>query len=438
LRFLGIGEDNDLGNLYRRLRASGHEVRVFASEADATGVLAGIVPRTDDWRRELPWVRAAGREGVILFEGVDQGIVQDDLRGEGYQVIGGSAFGDRLENDRAFGQHMMAEAGMRVAPVYEFHAFDDALAFLRAHRGRWVYKLNGGRFPSTHNYVGEMDDGSDVIALIEMHRDRWRGGDPPSFVLMGHVSGVEIGVGAYFNGERFLTPACLDWEHKRLFPGDLGELTGEMGTLVTYRGAERLFEATLGGMAERLRASGYCGYINLNTIVDDRGIWPLEFTCRFGYPGYAILEELHAEGWDAIFARMLARDGLEIATHTGYAVGVVLTVPPFPYRSDYDLLSKGMPILFKGAVSAEDDAHLHYCEVALSEARLVTSGVIGDLMIVTGRGATVETAQAAAYSLASRVVVPNLRYRNDIGAHFLREDRDRLLCWGILPPETAA
>jgi phosphoribosylamine--glycine ligase len=76
--------------------------------------------------------------------------------------------------------------------------------------------------------------------------------------------------------------------------------------------------------------------------------------------------------------------------------------------------------------------------VALSEGRLVTSGVIGDLMIVTGHGATVETAQAAAYSLASRVVVPNLRYRNDIGAHFLREDRNRLLCWGILPPEAAA
>ena len=443
MRFLGIGDYNDLGDMYRRLIAARHEVRVFVGDPEGHDVLGGLVPLVADWRHELDWVRAAGEDGIVLFEGADRGAVQDELRADGFNAIGGSAYGDRLENDRAFGQSVLREIGLRTAATHEFDDFSTAAAFVRTHPERYVFKLNGSGFASRHNYVGELPDGRDVLALLEMHRTRWPDmGQRPSFVLMRHVEGVEVGIGAYFDGERFLTPACLDWEHKRLFPGDLGELTGEMGTLVTYRGAERLFARTLAPMAERLRESGYVGYINLNTIVNEDGVWPLEFTCRFGYPGYAILEALHREGWAAILARMVRRSsgsGATFATHPGYAVGVVLTAPPFPYRAGYAELSKGMPILFREELSAAEREHLHYCEVAArgcpggdEAGGLVASGVVGDLMIATGRGDTVETAQHAAYALARKVVVPNLRYRTDIGDRFLREDREKLVRWGWL------
>jgi phosphoribosylamine---glycine ligase len=129
---------------------------------------------------------------------------------------------------------------------------------------------------------------------------------------------------------------------------------------------------------------------------------------------------------------MIRRDATHFATHPGYAVGVVLTVPPFPYQAGYAELSKGLPILFRGELSAEDRRHLHYSEVALVDGQLVTAGMVGQAMVVTGSGDTVEAAQRRAYALAERVVVPNLRYRTDIGDRFLRRDRAEMERLGLL------
>src|SRR6266404_4050316 len=426
MRFLGIGDYADLGDLYLRLMADGHEVRVCVSDPRSQDMFAGMIERVPDWRAELGWVRGAGRDGIILFEGANAGATQDALRAEGYNVIGGSAFGDRLENDRAFGQAILRDAGVRTVAAHEFDSFERAIDFVRQGRRRYVYKPNGSNVESMQTYVGAMDDGEDIVALLEINRRSWDKSRRPSFILMAHVTGVEVGVGAYFNGERFLEPACIDWEHKHFFNNDLGELTGEMGTLVSYRGAGPIFSATLAKVAPSLQASGYCGYINVNTIVNDDGIWPLEFTARFGYPGYAILDALHEEGWDAIFSRMIRRGGTSFRTDPGFAVGVVLTVPPFPYQAGYDELSKGLPILFRGTLGAEEQRHLHFSEVAMTGGRLVTAGMVGQVMVVTGRGDTVEAAQRRSYDLVRRVVVPNLRYRTDIGDRFLRHDRAEL------------
>jgi phosphoribosylamine--glycine ligase len=234
MRFLGIGDTCDLGALYMRLLADGHEVKVFVGEPLAHGTMAGLVEHTSSWQGELDWIKASGKDGIILFENVaeSRGELQDNLRKDGFNVIGGSGYGDRLENDRAFAQRVLTDIGLQTARVEEFDDLEIADEFLMKHPGRYVLKFNGPNFSSKDNYVGRLSNGADVRAVLSAKASQIQ--DNFSFVLMEHVDGVEMGVGAYFDGQRFVGKACLDWEHKRFFPGNLGELTGEMGTIATF------------------------------------------------------------------------------------------------------------------------------------------------------------------------------------------------------------
>ena len=317
----------DLAALYLRLARDGHEVKVFIGYPLCKDTLAGLI---DAWligKPSLIGFAPQVSDGCILFEniGLGYGEIQDRLRREGLNVIGGGAYGARLENDRAYAQRVLAELGLVTASIFEFSDVDEATRFIDQRPARYVLKSNGpdaATFRRPSSRWAPMC-GPCLLAAMEIAAS--------SFVLMEFIDGVEMGVGAYFNGEDFLEPACLDWEHKRFFPGDLGELTGEMGTVVTYSRTKRFFDRTLAKMAPLLRANGYCGYINLNTIVNEEGIWPLEFTCRFGYPGYAILDPLQKTSWADLFRVMLTRSALRFDTEPGFAVGIVITTPPFPY-----------------------------------------------------------------------------------------------------------
>jgi phosphoribosylamine--glycine ligase len=421
MRVLGITETCDLGSLYLRLAGGGHDVRVSVSEPLAAGTMAGLLPRTDDWRGDLDWIRAAGGEGFLLFEAVGFGALQDELREQGFNVIGGSALGDRLENDRAFALQLLAKHGLCVPRLAEFRCAKAALADLADRPRRCVFKVSAS---AGDTFVGDFADGRDVAALLRSRPVESR----QPFILMDFVDGVETGVGAYFNGDRFLKPACLDWEHKRFFAGDMGELTGEMGTVATFEGSEKLFAATLQPLEPLLRQAGHVGYVNLNTIINAEGIWPLEFTCRFGYPGFAVLEPLQAVGWADLFAAMIRCEPDRFEVRPGFSLGVVLTTPPFPYSRHEIQAPVGLPLLI-GDLPAQ---HLHLGEVGSDESQLVTSGVYGWTAVVTGTGLTVGDARALAYRHATQVRTANLRYRLDIGEKLIAGNLAKLSEWGWL------
>jgi phosphoribosylamine--glycine ligase len=419
LRVLGIGPRAYLGDMYLAMQRGGCEVRVFASDPPESRAFGGIIDFVPDWRAELDWV---GRDGVIMFEGVASGALQDQLRRDGHRVVGGGEYGDRLERDREFGQAALRDIGL---PVAESLAFDDAArarGWLAANPGRYVLKHDDG---ARATFVGEHPAGADVDFMLS------RAG-PGRLLLMERVSGVEVGIGAYFDGRRFLRPACIDFEHKRFFPGELGEMTGEMGTLAAFDGSGPLFEATLGRMEPSFSAVGHVGYVNLNLIVNEQGVWPLEFTCRFGNPGFAVLAALQTAGWGDLLGRMAFGGSTSFPTAPGWSVAIVLTIPPFPAWNDGAAAEDDPPVFFHAPPEgAEWDSH-HLVDVRREEGQLLAHRRSGHVMIVTGAGASVQDAQRAAAARAKNVIVPELRWRGDIGDRFLAGEGDRLRALGWL------
>jgi phosphoribosylamine--glycine ligase len=184
-----------------------------------------------------------------------------------------------------------------------------------------------------------------------------------------------------------------------------------------------------------LAGAGHVGYVNLNMIVDERGAWPLEFTCRFGDPGFAVLAPLQRDGWGDLFERMLDGGRHErFAALPGWSVGIVLTVPPFPREDAASPPEDDPPLFYREPPGAEELArHHHPCDVRLENGRLLARRRTGRAMVVTGTGATVEGAQARARARARNVIAPDLRWRSDIGDRFLLRDGARLEELGWLP-----
>jgi phosphoribosylamine--glycine ligase len=128
---------------------------------------------------------------------------------------------------------------------------------------------------------------------------------------------------------------------------------------------------------------------------------------------------------------MILRSSDTFRTRPGYAVGIVMSTPPFPYARPAVDEPVGLPVLFDDDLSEEDRRNLHYGEVGLDNGQLVTSGLYGWTMVVTGAGPTVSQAQERANRLADLVLIPNARYRRDIGNRLIAGDLARVERLGL-------
>ncbi|MEK7087654.1 MAG: phosphoribosylamine--glycine ligase, partial [Patescibacteria group bacterium] len=340
----------------------------------------------------------------------------EKLRRAGKLVIGGGVYTDRLEMDRDFGQTEMKKHGVNILPHWQFTDYEEAIQFIKNNPDRYVFKPSGNT-PSAGKsllFIGQEEDGKDLLELIEQNKKIWTK-KAPVFQLQKFISGVEIAVGAFFNGHNFILPINVNFEHKRVFPGDIGPLTGEMGTLMYWSEPNKLFKMTLEKMKPMLVESGYIGYIDVNTIVNGRGIYPLEFTARFGYPTISIqLEGITMPVGEWLY-KLANGEDFELKTKKGFQVGVRIMVPTLLVKStekETIELYRDLPILFKKPGNLEG---IHIEDVKLEDGVWRIAGQSGVLMVVTGSGTTVSEARQQVYNRIKNVMVQDMFYRTDIG-----------------------
>ena len=191
----------------------------------------------------------------------------------------------------------------------------------------------------------------------------------------------------------------------------------------------RIFNQMLLKMEPKLAEEGYVGYIDVNCIVNNNGIYPLEFTSRFGYPTISIQQEGMITPIGQFFWDLANGNDPKLKVKSGFQIGVRIVVPPFPFDDEatFESFSKNGAIVFKKP--AQDEVHIE--DVKQVNGQWLVAGTSGVVLIVVGLGQTMKQAQAQVYSRIKNILIPNMYYRTDIGDRWY-EDGDKLHNWRYL------
>ncbi|MFA5828450.1 MAG: phosphoribosylglycinamide synthetase C domain-containing protein [Candidatus Shapirobacteria bacterium] len=425
MKFLFISKEALISDIAWQIIKEGHEAKYFIEEKSEQEIGDGFVPKTNNWEKEVKWA------DVIVFDDVlGQGKIAHELRERGKKVIGGTHYTDRLEDDRSFGQEELKRHKVNILPYQDFFSFDEAIDYVQKNPDEYVIKPCGEAANIKRLlFVGMEKDGGDVVRVLQSYKKVWSE-EIKQFQLQKRVTGVEVAVGAFFNGHKFIKPININFEHKKLFPGNIGPATGEMGTSMFWSDGNKLFDNTLLKMEPTLAKEGYVGYIDLNCIVNGNGIYPLEFTSRFGYPTISIQYDSMITPIGQFFYDLANGKDIDLKVRKGFQVGVRVVVPPYPFRDKktFNSYSKKATIVFKKMDHYEG---IHIEDVKIVKGEWVVTGGSGVALIVVGTGLTMRDAQRQAYGRIDNILIPNMYYRKDIGDRWY-EEGDKLLMWGVI------
>ena len=436
---------------------------VLLAEKRASKILKGTIQRIPYADR----LNYALQADLIIYEDKSNRDESKNLRAKGYSVIGGDKLTDKLELNRTWANNIARSCGILAPEMIEIDSFEQVREIITTRGGKWVLKQQGKIDEIKGlNFVAKMDNSEDLLDFLPILERNWIEGVKKDFVLQEKIEGHEFAIGSFWNGHEFMKDSDGDelceenWEHKPLFPGGLGESTGEQYTVQHMIKAKhsKLFMETLDKCRDLLKKIDYRGDFDINSIVNEKGAWFLEFTPRMGVPATSGMLEIHQSSWfDFLKAIADGEQDKNFKYNPDYVIVSWLYTKPFPFVNSHKMMnlydsqdkpkdmqeiadimsfrmsnSEGILVNFKKDFTKEDWKHIHPDGLRFRNNRLEIANSDGYVLTASSSDKVVEVAGDKLNELLKKIIVPKGFWRNDFDKSNYHKSKEDLTKWKYL------
>lgn len=339
------------------------------------------------------------------------GIV-DKFQATGLAIFGPHQAAAMLEGSKTFAKAFMQKHGVKTAAYQSFSDAQAALDYLNTCPYPTVVKASGLAAGKGVIICQNQAEAEKAVRDIMLNQRFGQAG--AEIVIEEFLTGFEVSILSFCDGKT-IVPLQSAKDHKTIGEYNQGENTGGMGVVSPHPSfsaaqyqafVDDIMQPTLHGIqAEKLE---FAGIIFFGLMVNERGVFLLEYNMRLGDPEtQAVLPLMQSSLLDAVQACLsgkLADFPLQWQDKTA----VCLVAASGGYPNDYPT---GFAI--SGLDSLGDLAQVFIAGAKQSGDGLITSG--GRVLNVVALGDDLIQARAKAYQALAKVKFQGMVYRKDIG-----------------------
>ena len=323
------------------------------------------------------------------------------LRREGFRVIHGDKFSDRMEHDRDFGIKVAEQAGFDLPLYKQCNSKDEGIKFLDENRDLpFVYKPD-----DAPNYLTTVPKWDSPDKMNEKMKINIESLGYDKFILQEMKKGIEVNCEVFSVDGVPITAHC-SLETKRVSSGDLGCMVGCSTDLCfTVPLDSEIVKRTVGRLFPLIKKLKRTGFSEVNCIIGEGSVYFIEYCWRPGYNFHPMyFQTLSKDHFLDVMDSMLSGTYEPNLNH-GFGASVTLTT---------DHPHKGIVLDIPDRVMK----NVHLFGGVKKNGILSQDGWINnnnEQMIVTGHGYTIKDAFEDVYSNIEKIDYQNIDYRDDGG-----------------------